>query len=448
MLRALFLALALPCGAWAASSAQPLTPLDTSVMGGERQAYSARFFDALGRPAVGEPVVFSNDACGFFDNGAFATTAFTDAAGVATAHFTARAQGITCRVTAQAGVTVTFNVFTYTLGQVSLGGSLFPAEPRPGQPFTFTAAARAGVYPIHGAQVEASVVPADAAVISTGVSAGGPGRTEFLVAPRGLADFAIEVSFKGLVRSFAFAAPASALQDLWWAGPSENGWGMSVVQHGERLFAVIYAYDAAGAPTWYVMPGGAWNPARTAFTGALYSPRGSPYTAYDAARFRPGEAVGTATLTFGGVNEATLDYDIAGFAGRKAITRQLFGPPEATPAPRAVGDMWWGGPAEDGWGIALLQQHRTLFGIWFTYDEEGAPTWLVMPAGFWADAGTWQGRIYRTSGSPWLGRPYDLARLASVDVGSFTLRFEGEGATLAYTIGSRSGTMALVRQGF
>ena len=48
------LALLLPSLGFAAASVQPLTALNTSVMGGERQVYSARFFDALGRPAAGE----------------------------------------------------------------------------------------------------------------------------------------------------------------------------------------------------------------------------------------------------------------------------------------------------------------------------------------------------------------------------------------------------------
>src|SRR5688572_26554896 len=122
----------LPALAQAAASVQLLTPGNTSVMGGERVVYSARFFDAFGRPAAGETVVFANDACGFFDNGAFATSAVTDASGTASVGFTARPQGITCWITAQAGVVARFNVFTYTQGLVSLTGSVSPAEPRPG----------------------------------------------------------------------------------------------------------------------------------------------------------------------------------------------------------------------------------------------------------------------------------------------------------------------------
>ncbi|HEX5129378.1 MAG TPA: Ig-like domain-containing protein, partial [Usitatibacter sp.] len=400
----------LPVAAVAATSVQQLTPINTSVLGGERQVYSVRVFDALNRPAAGETVSFSNDACGFFDNGAFATTAVTDASGVASAGFTARPQGITCWITVQAGVRAVFNVFTYTKGQVALSSSLSPAEPRPGQSFNFVALASAGAYPIYGSRVEARVVPPEAADISAGSDAG-PGRTQFAVTPRGFGPYAIEMSYRDITRRHSIAAMDSPLQDMWWGGASENGWGMSIVQHGDRLFAAIYAYDASGNPTWYVMPGGAWNAAHTVFTGPLYSPKGAPYAAYDAAKLAVGEAVGTATITFSGVNEAMLEVSIGASSTRKALVRQPFGTPETVAAPRQVGDMWWGGASQNGWGIALLQQHRMLFGVWFTYDESGAPTWFVMPSGFWADADTWRGRLYRTQGSPWLGATYDATRL-------------------------------------
>ncbi len=237
-------------------------------------------------------------------------------------------------------------------------------------------------------------------------------------------------------------------QDMWWAGTAENGWGMSVVQHADKLFSVIYAYDDAGAATWYVMPAGQWNGTTTGYTGALYRPSGSPFFAYDVARFSPGAAIGTATLTFTDANHATLDYSIDGASGRKLITRQPFGDPFDTAVYPARGDMWWGGTLQNGWGIAVLQQYGTLFSVWFTYDASGAPTWYVMPGGSWTDADTYAGRIYRTTGSPWVGRNYDPSLLHATDVGPYRLRFGGDTATLDYTIEGRTGTLSLSRQPF
>ena len=180
----------------------------------------------------------------------------------------------------------------------------------------------------------------------------------------------------------------------------------------------------------------------------MYSPRGTPFHAYDASRFAVGAPVGNATFTFAGGSSATLDYSIGGTASRKVLTRQMFGPADVT-VPAGVGDMWWGGLAQNGWGIAVLQQYRTLFSVWFTYDAAGMPTWYVMPQGSWMDASTYEGRIYRAEGSPWLGKAYDPTRFRTADVGSFRFRLTGEStATLHYSIDGRSGMLELVRQPF
>jgi hypothetical protein len=453
-IRHFFLALlaSLATAAHAASSVQMLTPLNTSVLGGESREYSARFFDPFGRPSAGESVTFSNDACGFFHNGALAVTVPTDASGVATATFTARPQGITCWIRATAGVQATFNVFTYTMGQVGIQATLSPANPRAGDAFTLTAGAYAGAYPIYDAELTARIVERGgrATVSPEGADSGRTGRVSFEVTPdaRALGAYDIEIGFRGLTRRIAMAAPVSPLQDMWWGGPQENGWGLSVVQHGERLFVVIYAYDAHGKPVWYVMPGGAWNAGGSAITGALYLPRGTPYSAYDATQLVAGAPVGSATLTFSAHDQATLAYTIGGVSGSKAIRRQLFGPPTSTSVPQGLGDMWWGGAGQNGWGIALLQQHASLFGVWFTYDAAGDATWFVMPAGTWRDAATYEGRIYRTTGSPWLGLQYDVNALQSRDAGTFRLRFEDAAARFDYTIDGVPGSMELMRQEF
>ena len=441
-----------PATAAAATSAQPLTPLYTSVLGGEQQDYSVRFFDALGRPAVGETVRFANDACGTFQNGAFSVDVVTDTTGVASATFTARPQGITCRFSATAGVSVRFNVYTYTLRQVSIEGEVSPSELRPGTPFSLNAGAYQGTYPVYGAEVTARVIPGTiSATISpnAGTMEQSGGGVDFSVIPQDrIGDFEVEVAHRGVARRFTFAAPPSPMQDMWWAGAAENGWGMSVVQHRDTLFSVIYAYDAAGKPIWYVMPGGAWNEAKTAFTGSLYVPTGTPYSAYDASKLMVNAPVGIATITFTSASQGALEYTIKGVSGRKTLSRQLFGPAEEGAPFKGLGDMWWGGEQQNGWGLALLQQYKAIFGVWFTYDAAGAPTWFVMPAGRWATLDSYEGRIYRTTGSPWLGQTYDANRLKAIDVGSFRFRFLGDTAAFEYTIDGIPGAHPLMRQGF
>ncbi|HEY2630448.1 MAG TPA: fibronectin type III domain-containing protein, partial [Usitatibacter sp.] len=61
----------------------------------------------------------------------------------------------------------------------------------------------------------------------------------------------------------ATTGPTTSYQDMWWAGSSENGWGLTITQHSNTLFLAWYVYDAQGNPFWIVMPGGNWNTAHT-----------------------------------------------------------------------------------------------------------------------------------------------------------------------------------------
>ncbi len=235
-------------------------------------------------------------------------------------------------------------------------------------------------------------------------------------------------------------------QDLWWAGSQENGWGATIAQQGSTLFSVLYIYDNNGQPQWVVMPGGAWNATLSAYTGALYMPTGSLFSAYDATKFNVGEAVGQATLRFRDANTATLEFSINGVSGQKQITRQVF----ADGAPRKnYSDMWWGGQKQNGWGLALMQQANNIFGVWFTYDAQGKPTWFVMPGGAFASSAIFEGALYRTSSSAWLGAAYNPAVFKAAPVG--TLRFDFNDANngaMRYTVDSQAGTNAITRQQF
>ncbi|QJR09559.1 hypothetical protein DSM104443_00608 [Usitatibacter rugosus] len=244
------------------------------------------------------------------------------------------------------------------------------------------------------------------------------------------------------------AAPsgeAPSVQDMWWVGPGENGWGMSIVQHGEKLFGVIYAYDITQRPTWFVMSSGAWNANHTEYTGDVYTPSGAPFFAYDAARFAVGEKVGRITIAFADAQHATLRYTIHDITGEKAIVRQQFGP-AVSRVHADNSDMWWGGVTQNGWGVAVIQQYESVFLVWFTYDAAGAARWYVMPAGTWT-GNAFSGRIYRTIGTPWDSSRYDPASFRSIDVGSFSVRFDAP-ATLEYTIDGRQGTLAIGRTPF
>jgi hypothetical protein len=236
-------------------------------------------------------------------------------------------------------------------------------------------------------------------------------------------------------------------QALWWAGAAENGWGMSITQHGATLFAAFYIYDGQGQPIWVVMPGGSWNASNTAYTGALYLPSGSWWGSYDASRFSAGASVGTVTITFSDANTATASYTINGVSGTKSITRQPLSAPDSTPV-ASYADLWWGGPSQNGWGVAINQQYRTLFVVWYTYDASGRTIWYVA-TGSWTNATTITGTAFRTTGSPWIGAAYNPNALAPTAVGTISINFTDlNNAVMSYTIDGVTGSKPLTRQPF
>ncbi|HEX4779280.1 MAG TPA: hypothetical protein VH301_00910 [Usitatibacter sp.] len=315
--------------AQAAVSAQLVTPQRMSVAGGETKRFSVRFLDSTGHAAVGEAVRFANDACGRFANGQFTFDTTTDSTGVASADFTALSPaGITCWLVATAGVTAQFDVETYIASLAHPGAILDPGTPAPGQPFTVSASGSFGAYTLYNVDISARVIAgsASATISPAAQTTGDDGAAIFSVTPDGrLGSFDIELSFSGHTKTLHVAQPATGVQDMWWAGPGQNGWGMSLVQHPSgMIFATLYTYGEDGHPTWFVMPGGAWNDDRTAISGSLYSPRGAPFNAADLTHFAAGNPAGTATLTFVDLAHATLDYTVGGKAGTIEVVRQPF----------------------------------------------------------------------------------------------------------------------------
>ena len=435
-----------------AASGVAVSPDRTSVEADTTQVFSARFLTASGQPAVGEAVQFSNDACGRFSNGSFVAGTLTDSNGVASMPFTAMQPGGTvCQVIAASGAQVRFQVFTYRLSQISITATA-PATPVPGQSFQVPVDVRMGVFSLPNIDLGARVSAGSASISPSTVNTGAGGTVTFNVSPGG-GDFDLAFSVRTLTKSvpirYAPAVPVAdpVHQDLWWSGSAENGWGLTIVEHRDVLFVLIYAYDANGLPTWYVIPSGSWDSAHATYSGAIYLPRGTPFHAYDASRLDMGPVLGNASISFADREHATLRYTISGVSGEKAITRLQFGPAASAPMTGRT-DMWWGGVAQNGWGIAVIQQNASLFTMWYTYDASGAPRWYAMPSGAWTSSDTYEGRVYRTTGSPWLGRAYDASLFRPVDVGAYRLRFSGDAATFEYSVEGRTGSLALTRTPF
>jgi hypothetical protein len=68
-----------------------------------------------------------------------------------------------------------------------------------------------------------------------------------------------------------------------WFDPAQPGWGLEVAQQGDTAFAVLFTYDAANHPVWYVAPNLVndidFNEVPALMTGTLYRTTGPAFSA-------------------------------------------------------------------------------------------------------------------------------------------------------------------------
>ena len=193
------------------------------------------------------------------------------------------------------------------------------------------------------------------------------------------------------------------------------------------------------------------------YRGILYTTRGPPFFAMP---FDPGAVVatpvGTGTLSFVDGTVGTFDYSVNGISQKKTITREIFGPLPtctfASPVDPALAsnyqDLWWAQPpgAESGWGVNLTQEGSVIFVTWFTYDDTGAPMWLVATTTP-ASATQFSGTLYRTSGPPFYAVPFNPSSVVPTPVGNVTLTFQtGNSATFAYTVNGITQSKPITRE--
>jgi hypothetical protein len=255
---------------------------------------------------------------------------------------------------------------------------------------------------------------------------------------------------------------APGLRDFtghWWGGQVENGWGMTLNQHGDRIFGVLYFYDGTGEPTWAVMPGGSWNADFSVFTGDLYSPTGTPFTHYDASQLVVGAPTGSMTLTFASPTQISASYRL-GYSqfepsGRSITTfgQKLLQPlilnSGTNPSGLAIPDMWWGGAAQNGWGISINQRSSEVFAAWFTYGADRRPTWFTLSGSQWTGSAI-NATLFRVTARPWLGVPHDALSVSPVNAGAAALAFTSAAAgTFSYNLGAGpAASKVIARQEF
>ncbi len=244
-----------------------------------------------------------------------------------------------------------------------------------------------------------------------------------------------------------FAAPASAANytDIWWT-PDESGWGVTLTHHHDKVFAVWYIYDENGKPLWVFMSDGKFSNDGRTFSGDVHRASGPSYRDPNFSWSRVKiQRVGTARIDFGADDvSATITYSVSGTTVTKNVTRQPFGAAPAN-APHDLSDLWWNAD-ESGWGITLTHHGDNIFGVWYTYDADQRPLWIVLPGGTF-QGNTFTGKLYTTTGTPF-GRPFVAANTRLTEVGSATIVFQGATARLTTTVHGFTQTKTITRQPF
>jgi len=206
-------------------------------------------------------------------------------------------------------------------------------------------------------------------------------RLQFVVVDGGLGDADPAASSISGVVALAVPEPGTAPgfhQGLWWGGPQQSGWGVGIAQNDARMFVTLFAYDDAGAPRWWVVPGGSWSSDFATFTGAAYQP------SWASAGMVPGDPVGQVSLAFGVDGKATMRYALGGKSGERTIERQSLGAPSRDLRWDYAG-MWWYGAQRNGEGVFIAQEHSTLFAVLYDYEPTGQTRWRVLPGGLWTE---------------------------------------------------------------
>jgi hypothetical protein len=116
-----------------------------------------------------------------------------------------------------------------------------------------------------------------------------------------------------------------------WYDPAESGWGLTVSQQGDTVFAVLFVYDQANHPVWYVAsdlePLALMPPGGPMVLGNLYRTTGPWFGGTFDPHAVGVTAVGTLSLQYLGPSPQSLQvgYTIDGTTVAKSVKPQTFG---------------------------------------------------------------------------------------------------------------------------
>jgi YVTN family beta-propeller protein len=115
--------------------------------------------------------------------------------------------------------------------------------------------------------------------------------------------------------------------------------------------------------------------------------------------------------------------------------------------------MWWNDPAgsESGWGLYVAHQANTVFAVWYTYDADGSPLWIVIPNAARVSDRTYRGDAYRTTGPSINAANFDPSAVQPTVVGNVFIALDATRDDFLIFSGTILGTSVhkvLVRHAF
>jgi C-terminal processing protease CtpA/Prc len=227
---------------------------------------------------------------------------------------------------------------------------------------------------------------------------------------------------------------------LWW-NANESGWGVTLTQQYDIIFATLFTYNDDGSPTWYFA-----SDCRVTVSGCsgelFRATGGAEITAEWGDRTIDVEDVGFISFTFSSDGVGRMTFTINGEVGVKEITRQEWS--TLTPdAPKTA--LWWD-ENEPGWGVTLTQQTDIAFATVFSYDSNGEPTWHF--ASDCAVSGdTCNGLLYYMTGGTPLTEIWSDSSLNLNEVGSIEFNFsDTDNGSIDFSIDTSSSSKQVGRQ--
>jgi hypothetical protein len=146
---------------------------------------------------------------------------------------------------------------------------------------------------------------------------------------------AIALLLAWLVTSAGPALAATANYQDWWWNDQQSGHGLNIGQQNDVLFVSWFTYDEAGAGMWLTMTATLDGTRATGDWIRTTGPAlGTPFDPTRVVR----TVVGTGTLTFGSLHDATLDWTVNGKSGSVTLTRMSWA--SRTPAGAHAGRIY------------------------------------------------------------------------------------------------------------